>query len=84
MEKLGYHFAEDDTWLFLPKNKQLAVFNQLRAERVTNKKLAQIYVEQVHDPVFAEWGTSDLSGWIDSYFQGPNEHEYTYLYYFKD
>lgn len=84
LEKLGYNFAEDDRWLFLPQNQTIDSVRRLRAERVTSKAMAQDYVDKVHDPVFAEWGKIDLSRWVNSYAVGPSEHEYTYLYYFND
>lgn len=84
LKGLGYNFAEDDNWLFLPQNQTIDSVRRLRAERATSKAMAQDYVDKVHDPVFAEWGKIDLSRWINSYAAGPNEHEYTYLYYFND
>lgn len=84
LERLGYSFTEDDSWLFLPKNQIVNSTTKLRAERVTTKTKAQEYVDKVHDPVFAEWGKIDLSRWVNSYAAGPNEHEYTHLFYFND
>jgi len=81
LKKLGYHFKEDDVWLFYPQNRPVRPTKKLKAKRVISTKQAQIYVSQVHDPVFDDWGDSDLSGWTAFYKQGPSKHEYTYMYY---
>ena len=81
LKKLGYHFKEDDVWLFYPQNQPAPHSKKLKPKRVISAQQAQIYVSQVHDPVFGDWGDSDLSNWITSYKSGPSEHEYAYMYY---
>jgi len=84
LKKLGYYFKEDDAWLFYPQTQPARPTKKLKAKRVISAKQAQIYVSRVHDPVFSDWGDSDLSNWIASYKPGPSEHEYTYMYYVKN